>query len=168
MYFAGESQAVKRRLKVARFLVPVLCLLVGGLFWMTNDWPPAAAAWLVAVIFAIWSPTMIRWQHKRHFRNHIREKCQGMLNTEAVLRLEADGLRSQAESSDGIIKFTGIESLAEIEALYLIKLKQGLTILVPKATIEGALNDFMFALAEQCALPIEDRTHQRWAEPITK
>lgn len=166
MYSAGESGSVRRRFKMTRFVVPVLFSAIGAWFWLTGGRAPAFAAWLVALVFMIWAPAIIRRQHIKHYRNHIREKCQGMLDTEATLCLESDGLRSQGEGSDGRIQFSAIESLAEVETLGLIKLKQGVTLLVPKASAGSDYAAFMAALSERSGLAIEDHRAKRWAEPV--
>ncbi len=170
MYSAGESTAVKRRLMVGRFIVPVVCALLAGLFTLQgDDGGVALALLLLGVLFAVWMPSINKWQHQRHFKRHIREKCQGMLGAEASLRLEEGGMRSIAENSDGVIEYAGIESLGELDALFLIKLKQSLTILVPKERVRGdPVEAFIAALSEKAGLPVDDHRRKPWADPILK
>jgi hypothetical protein len=111
-------------------------------------------------------PGIIKKQHSRHFRSHIREKCQGLLAVEASLMIEDDGLRSKGQDSEGLIKYSGIESLTELEDLFLIKLKQSTTLIVPKSCLpDDEFRPFMECIAEKSALPLADHSDKPWAEP---
>lgn len=168
MYSAGDSKAVRRRILIGRCLLPLICLLLAGLFWLDGDVAFALAFFVPGVLFALFMSRIIKQQHRRHFRNHIRDKCQGMLETEARLIIEDEGLRSIGPDSEGLIKYSGIESLAELEALFLIKLKQGLTLIIPKSCWpESELHVFIERIAAKSALMLQDHRNRSWSEPIT-
>lgn len=104
MYAAGDSKAVRRRILVGRVLLPVICVLLSALFGLDGDIELALAFLIPGVLFAVFMPCLIKAQHRRHFRNHIREKLQGMLHSEAKLIIEPEGLRSIGTDSEGVIK----------------------------------------------------------------
>jgi len=167
MYSAGDSKAVRRRIRIGRIILPLICLLLAGLFWMDGDFSFALAFLIPGILFAVFMPGLIKRQHLRHFRNHIREKCQGMLAVEATLIIEDEGLRSKGRDGEGLLKYSGIESLAELEVLYLIKLKQSMTLIVPKSCLpENELRAFMECIAEKSALTLADHRNKPWAESV--
>ncbi|MGB0744791.1 MAG: YcxB family protein [Opitutales bacterium] len=158
---------MQRRIVIGRVLLPLICLLLAGLFSLDGDWSLSLAFLIPGILFAVFMPCLIKAQHLRHFRNHIREKCQGLLAVEAALRIEEEGLRSKSQDGEGLIKYSGIESLVELEVLYLIKLKQSMTLIVPKSCLpENELRPFMERVAEKSALTLADHRDKPWAESI--
>jgi hypothetical protein len=166
MYTAGSSKQVARRRLFGRFLAPLLLCVFGLMLLSEGDGVVASVFFCFAVIFVVFMPALTKWRYRRHYLGHIREKCQGMLSTEATLRIDEDGLHSKTEDAESSLNFSGIESLAELKGLYLIKLKQSQTLLIPKGRMSGDILDtFMAALATQTNLRIEDHSALRWAEP---
>ncbi len=164
MYSAGSSRAVSRRKLVGRLILLLVPGLMGLVFWSDGDRALAMAFVVFGISAAMVLPWLIKKQHRKHFKNHIREKCQGMLGAEVTLRLEDSGLRSSGSDSDGVVKYAGIETLIELDALFLIRLKQGLTLIVPKSDVSGVAS-FMEMLSERADLAVQDHCSYPWAEP---
>lgn len=110
MYSAGDSKAVQRRIAVGRYLLPAMCLVITIFFMLDSDPVVALAFFIAGLLLFAGMPCLIKWQHLRHFRNHMREKCQGLLAVEATLIIEDEGLRSKGQDSEGLLKYSGIES----------------------------------------------------------
>tara|TARA_B110000037_G_C17094442_1_gene495379 strand:+ start:443 stop:937 length:495 start_codon:yes stop_codon:yes gene_type:complete len=117
----------------------------------------AAIGWLVV------SNPLLRWKYRRHFKKHIAETKKGLIELEAILRIEDDTLYSETPESNGSIKYTALESLTELENLFLIKLKQAANLIIPKNKIpETELTTFMQSLSLKSDLTIEEKTTYKW------
>ncbi|MGZ0656575.1 YcxB family protein [Coraliomargarita sp. W4R72] len=165
MYTAGASAAIRQHILVGRLVVPLICAGFAAYYAFGSGFVLAGAFLAVALLFALGMPQAIKRRHQRHFREHIREKCQSLLGAEMALIIESEGLRSTGTESDGLIPYSGIESLSELEAMFLIKLKQSFTMIVPKSCLsEPELRAFIELIAEKCALPLQDHRRELWAE----
>jgi hypothetical protein len=164
MYTAGASAVVRQHLFVGRFVVPLICAGFAAYYAFGGGFVLAGAFLAVALLFTLGMPRAIKRRHQGHFKNHIREKCQGLLGVEMSLGIESEGLRSVGVDSAGLIPYRDIESLSELEAMFLIQLKQSFSMIVPKSCLsEPELRVFIQTIAEKCALPLRDHRHQLWS-----
>lgn len=163
MYSSGESEHQKKKRMRGRFMVPVIWSLIAFYCFSSHEqvlgivFLVGSAAWLFLY------PAYSKWLHIRHFKNHIKENYRGKLDAEAVLRLEDDGLHSSGGDSQGTLKYAGIDELVELETLYLIRLKQAMTLLLPRERIEKThLEEFMKEVSKRAGLEIKDHRTRHW------
>ena len=163
LHSAGESAHGRRRRMISRILMVVAIALVGLVQHESGRTGLAIAFFCAAAIIAVVYPSISKWIHRRHFRRHVAENYQKRIGSNAVLRLEDEGVVSAGEDGEGILKYTAIDQLAEIETLGLIKLKAGVTLLLPKDQIgEEKLREFMEELARRSGVEVVDKRGRRW------
>ena len=163
MYSSGESEYQKKKRMRGRFLVSVIWGLIALYFLLSQEHKTGAVLLFASLFWFFFYPAYSKWIHIRHFRNHIRENYQGKLGVEATLKLEEEGVYSSGEDGVGRLKYSGIDALVELESLYLLRLKQSMTLLLPKKRIEKIrLEAFIGEVSRRTGLNIKDHRAKRW------
>ncbi|WP_269524854.1 YcxB family protein [Coraliomargarita parva] len=163
MYASGESKQQRKRRLRGRFLVPVIWGLIALYFVSDSDVVVGSVFLLGAVVWLLGYPAYAKWLYRRHFRNHLKENNRGQMNQEVTLRLETEGVFSSGVDSEGTLKYSGFDQLIELETLYLIRLKQGMTLLLPKERLASEeLSSFMDAVSMRTELEIQDHRGRPW------
>ena len=163
MYSSGESAQQRKKRRRRRFLVPILYSLIAVYFFSSQE--PVIAGFFLA-FSAVWLflfPVYSRWQHRRYFRAYIKENYRSKIDGKTILRLEDEGLHSSGCDSEGTLKYSGVDELIELESLYLIRLKQAMTLLLPRERIEATqLDEFMKEVSTRTGLEIKDHKARCW------
>lgn len=163
MYCSGNSQQQKRRRLRGRFMVPVAWGLLALISFSIHEPLLGYLFSAVSVLWVIFYLHYSRWHHVRHFKNHIRENYQGRIGVEAAVQLEAEGLYASSSDGEGMMKYSGVEELVELDSLFLIRLKQATTLLLPRASVEKAqLEAFMKEVSKRTGLEIKNHSQMRW------
>lgn len=163
MYSSGESEHQKNKRMRGRIIVPIIWGLIALYFFSSNEQVLGIVFLVVSVLWLFVYPVYSKWLHVRHFKNHIKENYRGKLDVEATLRLEEDGFYSSGGDNEGTLKYSGVDELVELESLYLIRLKQPMTLLLPRERIEKSrLEDFMKEVSKRTGLEIKDHRTRHW------
>ena len=163
MYFSGQSSSQKKTRFKRRIMVPIIWNIL-ALYCLNNYLPNfAIALFILSLFWFIAYPAYSKYLHTRHFKKHIEENNQGLLNEQNSLKLEEEGIRSSSTSGVSLLKYSAVESLTEIETLYLLKLKTGQTLPLPKESIGiEILKPFMEELSKRSNLEILNHIGKSW------
>lgn len=80
-----------------------------------------------------------------------------------VIEFAGEWLLTHDESSEGKIKITEIETISEIKTHFFLKLKKGVSIIIPKVRFnEDELKAFIDELIKVAGLSLIDKTDWKW------
>lgn len=163
LHSAGASRYGRKRRLFARGATVAGIALFGASQWAAGKEGLAIAFFCGALVLGIVYPWISKRIYRRHFRRQVAENYRERIDSHATLRLEDGGMVSLGEDGEGVIRYSAVDQLAEIETLGLIKLKAGMSLLLPRDQIGDAkLREFMTELGRRCDLELEDQRGRRW------
>ncbi|MCH6258678.1 YcxB family protein [Puniceicoccaceae bacterium K14] len=148
-----------------RFRLLVLPCFLGVLLaffaFIRSEQTMAACLLFYCGLWFVFNKKFTRWYFQLQFKKQITKMTN--LGAEASIRIEQEGLHSDSLNYDGVMRFDTIESLTEIENLFLVKLESSNSIILPKNGIaEGDLDAFMQTLSQRTNRPITNDEGRSW------
>lgn len=164
MYSSGESTVQKRLRKRNRLIIAILlgAISVIGLYLEIIALSVTFIA--LAVLSYILYPRYAKWWYEKRFNKFIEKNYREKIGKEAIFRLEEDGIYDSAAGTEGKIEFSDVRALVELENLFLIRLKQAVSIILPKEKLDQKkLSKFIKEVSRRTGLAIADHRTRRWA-----
>lgn len=123
----------------------------------------AACLFFYSGLWLVFNRKYTHWRYQQHFRKYIKETQSSNLGVEATITLGEHGLLSDSLKFAGSMEYSAIESITEIKSLWLIKLENENTVLIPKNGItQGDLGVFMKTLSQKSGIPLVNDSERRW------
>lgn len=132
LYTLSKSAHVQSRMKRGRFFATLLGLILTFNLFISSA--PVAASVMVAVSVCIYLyyPNYHKWRMKRNFKKYIRHNYHDRFDQNEELTLHSKGALSKNSSGEGEIPKTDFTELVEIENLYLLRMKNGAALILPR------------------------------------
>ncbi|MCB9234434.1 MAG: YcxB family protein [Bacteroidia bacterium] len=161
LYTASRSDAVIKKRRRTRWLVPILYLAVAGVISLTTQngffMLPFA---LVGALWFTFYPWYSRAQYKRHYQKHINSTYAARFGQMTSMTLEADFLHLHDEGSETKIKIREIKHLVEISTHFFLALQKGLSVIIPKDQLQSV--DAVKKHVTELGIKIVDETQWKW------
>ena len=135
LYSASVSEAIKKKRKRTKILVPVIYIVLALVFLLQQKVSTGVAFLAVAVIWFFVYPLWQRRLYEKHYRTFIAETYSNRLNRPVSMELNKDYILAKDNGSESKVLTTEVEKIVEIPSLILIKLKGGQAYLLPKTKI---------------------------------
>jgi hypothetical protein len=87
---------------------------------------------IFAVLSAIFYPVYTAWYYKRHYLRHLREVHKNKIDTNFQIEITDDYIFSKDNNAEIKVSTSEIEEVNEIKDYYFIKLKSGMSFIIPK------------------------------------
>ncbi len=163
MFTSAQTKSHRSQRLRSTLWIILICGGAGGYVFSKGEETFSYYFFGTALLWLVFSKHFLKWRYERHFKKHIEETKQGMIGVEASLEMDDTGLISKSADGTGNIDYNGIESLTELRGIFLIKLKQSLTLCNPKAAVEQEqLESFVKTLSERTSIPVTDESNYRW------
>lgn len=163
LYTASTSKVIINRRKKTRFLVPILYILF-GIFNLPNHEGIAITLFAFAILWVLFYPIRERKRYIGFYKKHIKDYFGTRLGKPCSFELENDFLLLKEGDSESRISIEEVESIIELPAAIIIKLKFGTALSLPKAKISGIeeLKNILKKLAKKLNIVYMDEPDWVW------
>lgn len=135
LYTLTKSEHVQSRMKRGRIFATIMGVILTVNLFVTSA--NIAGAIMIAVCVAIYMmyPRYHKWRMKRNFIKYIRHNYQERFNQVEELEIHDKGVLSRNQSGEGEIPKAELTELVEIQDLFLLRMKNGASIILPKKDV---------------------------------
>lgn len=164
LYAATKTPRVIRQRRRAWLLVPALYTFIALVFYSMNEKIMAMGFMVVAVVWLPFYPAFQRARYRKHYLNAVRDSCKNRINKLVTLEFTNGLILMKDDTGESKINIDQLEKITELPHHIFIKLKAGLTIVLPKEKLrnyEGVVTYFK-ALASQLGIPYNPELDWQW------
>lgn len=151
LFIASRSKQFKRRRAFARWLIPVLYIIVGIVIFGFDHIVAMIVFFAVAVLWAIFYPFYFRYRYVRFYRGFIEEHYSDNFNKSFFIETRDDGIYLETEVANSYVKYSAVKNIYNLSSHYLIQLNPGMVVILP---IDKIKQDQLEVLIEE----ISDRS----------
>ena len=165
LFIASTSKTTNANRRRSWALITVTFLLLAWLFHNSLNESLRNYFLVVAGICLIFYPFYSRWRYKKHYRKHVRlNHANSFGQTVYIEFLEGHILTKDDEDSESKINLSYVVSLNELPEHFLIQIKGGQSLILPKQKIGHVekLRTDLVELAKKVGLQLTDHTQWKW------
>lgn len=164
LYSANHSPLIIKRRKKSRIIVPILYIFLGASAYALHMTNASIVLLIVAVLWYLLYPVWEKGYYRRYFMKHTEEHYKNQFDKPVTTSIEFDVILSQEGENQSKISTKEIESISEIEYLFLIKLLGGVHIIIPKRNIknEEQLRKHLNDIAQHLSIPYVNALSWTW------
>ena len=165
LFIASTSKPSINRRRRGWILVFGSFYLISLFFFLMGDQHQSIAFLMLGTFAFIFYPFYIKWHYKTHYRRHIKEHFTDEFGQKKFIAIEENYLFIEdSDGSEAKFNYSQIESLNNLPEHYLIRLKGGQSLIIPKREI-GALAELhteLTQLTTKLNLTLQDHQHWTW------
>lgn len=138
LYASSKSKLHQKRRFRSRLIIPIFYVILGLFLALANDRPVVGGIFTgLGVIWFIFYPMYSQWRYKRHFQKHVNENYKNRIHQPVEFELNENSVYVKDMVSESTINGNELKSLIETPGHFFIKLSSGLSLIVPKHTVEN-------------------------------
>lgn len=136
LYTLSKSAHVQSRMKRGRIFATILGLILSFNLFISDAKIAGFVMIGVCGLIYYFYPQYHKWRMKRNFKKYIRHNYQERFDQPEELTIHSKGALSKNISGEGEIPKSEFSELVEIDRLYLLRMKNGASIILPKKDIQ--------------------------------
>ena len=133
LYTLTKSENVKRKMKRGRIFATLLGAILAFNLLISHALYAGGIMMLGVVLIYIYYPKYHKWRMKSNFKKFIRRNYRDRFGVEEELHILPTGVLSKNISGEGEISKAELTQLVEIPSLFLLGMRNGSSIILPKA-----------------------------------
>ena len=132
LYTASKLSHIKKSRLRGRLFTTIAFFILASFFFMNEKFSIAVNFLIFATLSAIFYPVYTAWYYKRHYLKHLREVYKNRMENDSQLEITDVYIFSKDNIAEIKVNTSEIEEVNEIKDYYLIKLKSGMSFIIPK------------------------------------
>ncbi len=137
LYIASKSERIRKIRKRGRMIVSIAYALMALLFYIQGKNSLMIIFLILALCWFIINPFFERKKYVRHYKKFIAECYKTRIGRMATLTINNEGFVTKDDGGESKIIATETEEIVEIPFLFLIRLKTGQSLIIPKNKISN-------------------------------
>ena len=138
LYTLSKSEKVQQRMKRGRIFATILGVILAFNLFITEAFYAGIIMIVGIGLIYYFYPQYHKWRMKRNFAKYIKHNYHERFDKEEELTIHDKGILSKNMSGEGEIPKEELTKLMEIQDLFLIGMKNGAAIIIPKKGIGEA------------------------------
>jgi hypothetical protein len=138
LYIASKSERIRKIRKRSRMIVSIAYAVMALLFYIQGKISLVIIFLIIALCWFIINPFWERKKYVRHYKKFIAECYKIRIGRTATLTINNECFVTKDDGGESKIIATETEEIVEIPSLFLIRLKSGQSLLIPKNKISNA------------------------------
>mgnify|MGYP000477646293 CR=1 FL=1 len=140
LYIASKSKNIIKKRKRTRVIVPLVYLALALFFFFSKENYISSIIFIsIAVVWYLFYPIRSKKLHIKHYQNHITEHYKNRIGVESEIKITNDYIFGIDNSGESKTKIEEVESLIELKNRFFLKLKKGLSLVIPKTAIDDIM-----------------------------
>jgi len=160
LFIASQSPTVQKKRRNARWIVAGIYIAIGGVFLITDSRIGALVCSIGGLLWFVFHPLYSRKRYHRHYTRHIAEHYKKRIDRPVDISVDAKFIHLKDATSNAKISTKELEKVIEIPNHYLIKMKTGVSLIVPKPAV--AEPEKFTALFRRMNVEVQDCTDWKW------
>lgn len=162
LYSSSKSAIHQKRRRNSRISIPVIYILF-ALFTLSQSGFTSLVTvlFLLAILWYLFYPKYASWKYKRHFEQHVRDNYEKKTESVTHLDFQDDAIQARDVNSESTIQYSSIEKLIELPNHFLLRLKSGDTLIIPRQSVKD-LDDFK-SMLESCGVKNKNESDWEWS-----
>jgi hypothetical protein len=132
LYTASKSERITKKRFRNKIIVPLFYVFFGILFFVKGNTALALIFGVFAILWYFLYPKWERRKYANHFNAYIKENFTEKLNQVVTVELADDFIHTMDAGSESKVSTSEIVELIEISSMFLIKIKGGQSLIIPK------------------------------------
>ena len=163
LFIASRSKQVKRRRRFALYLIPILYLLLGIIFYFIKDISGFIVFAGFAILWFIFYPIFSRKRYIRFYRKHIEEHYSANFDKEFYIELGEKQLHLKSVDAESKLDYSTIAEINDLGTHLIIHLKAGSAVILPKQNCDMEnIDEFVKVLSQKSEKELTDLTDWVW------
>ena len=165
LFLASQSNFGKKSRKRLRYFLFIFLSLFAGLMFYWQLYYQGIFYLLFAVCCFVFFPVLQYKRHRRYFSNFAEDKYSELFGEVVEMGLDEAYIYLKVLSSESKISFHDIKEIMEIEDYFIIRLKLGRTILIPKKQLKNfaEIKAFVLLKTNELGVPFREDLNWKWA-----
>tara|TARA_R110002124_G_scaffold277288_1_gene448438 strand:- start:520 stop:1053 length:534 start_codon:yes stop_codon:yes gene_type:complete len=130
-----KSAKLNKRRRKSWILFSVCFLLFAVSAHLRSNEIQALLFLILCLICILFYPKYIKWRYKKHYLNFIKDNYQARIGKTESLDFQEKIIHSKSATGEGKIYLTEIENIYEIPRIFIMSIKSGMSIIIPKKYI---------------------------------
>lgn len=162
LYTASNSLSVKKKRQKSKWISPIIFLVIGGvLSYQDGDFVALVLFGSLALIWFAFYPKYERYRYRKHYKNHVMELHGKDVVMSASMEIDADYIFVKDEVSEGKVKLSEVNYVANLPDHYLIRVSNKQALIVPKICVDSAINFEDFFTSKN--IELKDELNWKWS-----
>ncbi len=164
LFSASKSKTIQKRRAKGKIFLLLIYMAMGFFIWDRNGPPTAAVFFVVCLPLYFVYALMERNQYVNHFKRYVAERDKDLLGRTTALTFTESHLEMNEAEKESIIPYSEIETIFEIGSLFSISLKNGQSVLIPKAGLSSLdeTRNYLRHLASRLDIPLQEDLKWKW------
>ncbi len=163
LFTASKSETIKKRRQKTRILVPGIYILFG--FFCFQDQKGLGIAFIVfGILWILFYPKREKSRYINYYKKYVKDNFSERIGRACTFEVDADFLLLNEGGTESKVQISDVESIYEISSAFIIKLKLGTALLMPKAKIINSndLKNALLELATKANVPYTEELDWVW------
>lgn len=165
LYNASKSVSIQKKRKLTHQLVAIILVLMGmASFYNTQNPTTAIIFTAMAILWYIIYPKWERKMYVKHYEKFIADNFSKALDKEATIIIGAETIEIGDDTQKSSVPSVDAIRVAEIGALFMIGLKSGHSLIMPKSKLQDidGVRTFLQEWSTQRNIPFENELEWAW------
>ena len=163
LYIASKSERIIKKRFRNKIIVPVFYVIFGILFFVKENIALAIIFGFFAILWYFLYPKWERRKYTNHFKAYIKENFTEKLNHIVTVELADDFIHTLDAGSESKVSMSEVIEFVEISSMFLIKIKGGQSLIIPKDTNDVEVLRLLFMdLSKRLNVPFSQEMNWEW------
>lgn len=161
LFIASQSDSIRKKRRNTRFLVAVVYVILGLNFLRIEGSNIAAGAFIAfGIIWYFGYPFYSKHRYQRHYVKYIQEHYQNRIHLPVEMEIEKDFIRAVDKTGESRVNIGEVEALVSLPNTFLIKLKTGVSFVIPKDQVEE--KEMLVEVFRNIGVEVLDEMEWQW------
>ena len=135
LYVASKSAQVKKRRMRTRLVVPIIYVLIGTFLFFQKKEIFAILFLVFALCWFFLYPLRDKNLYRKYYQKFIQENYKERIGRKTEISFYDDHIFSKDIGAEGKIQMSELTEIIELQDVFLIRLKTGVSVIIPKNKI---------------------------------
>ncbi len=137
LYTLSKSLNVLKKMKRGQIFATILGIILAFNLFISDAFWPGTVMLVVCIGIYLYYPQYHKWRMKRNFKRYIHINYKDRFEQSEELTFHNKGVLSKNISGEGEIPKAELTELVEISTIFLLRMKNGASIILPKGQIDA-------------------------------
>ena len=138
LFIASQSKRINKRKRNGWMFLTGCFIIVSIFFYSEYNIFLTVYFGIAAIISGLFYPKYFVWRHKKHYKTFIKENYSCRIGERDHIEINNQVIFSKNETGESTINISEIEKVDETEKHFFVKIKGGLSYIIPKYKIQNS------------------------------
>ena len=136
LFTASQSKRINRKKVNGWIFVTLFFIGLSVFLYFDYDGFFAIYFGVTAIVCGLFYPKYFVWRYKKHYKTYIKENYSYRFGEKAYIEINNQTIFAKDKIGEGTINISEIEKIDETEKHFFVKMKSGVSLIIPKYKIQ--------------------------------